>query len=56
MELNGKYLTDKSISTKKELYDEQKKTLDTFLSHGAISQKQYNDSLSALSEKMGFHE
>lgn len=56
MELNSKNLTDKSISNKKELYDEQKKTLDTFLSHGAISKEQYDESLSALSEKMGFHE
>lgn len=38
---------------KKELYLEQKHTLDLFLSRGAISNSQYEKSLSDLTEKMG---
>lgn len=35
------------------LYLRQKKTLDVFLEHGAISQAQYDKSLRDLTEKMG---
>ena len=36
-----------------QLYLEQKKTLETFLAHGAISKTQYDKSLGDLTEKMG---
>ena len=36
-----------------ELYHKQKDLLDTFLSHHAISQAQYDKSLGDLTEKMG---
>ena len=39
---------------KRELYLEQKQTLDTFLEHHAISRAQYEKSLGDLSAKMGF--
>ena len=38
---------------KRLLFEEQKKTLDLFLSHGAISQAQHDKSLHDLIEKMG---
>ena len=38
---------------KKQLYLEQKKTLETFLAHGAISRAQFDKSLGDLTEKMG---
>lgn len=38
---------------KKQLYLNQKQTLDTFLAHGAISRAQYDKSLGDLTEKMG---
>lgn len=37
----------------KELYLKQKKLLQTFLEHGAISKSQYEKSLGDLTEKMG---
>ena len=37
----------------KQLYFQQKKTLDTFLEHGAISKAQYDKSLHDLTVKMG---
>ena len=37
----------------KELYLQQKRLLDTFLEHGAISRDQYDKSLGDLTEKMG---
>ena len=37
---------------KRQLYENQKELLDTFLSHGAISQAQYNKSLGDLTVKM----
>lgn len=37
---------------KKQLYLNQKKLLDTFLEHHAISQEQYDKSLGDLTEKM----
>ena len=40
--------------TKKELFAKQKQTLDLFLERGAISKNQYDKSLNALREKMGF--
>ena len=40
----------------KELFLSQKKTLDTFLEHGAISQAQYDRSLGDLTVKMGMEE
>lgn len=39
---------------KRDLFFQQKKTLNTFLGTGAISQAQYNKSLHDLAEKMGF--
>ena len=39
---------------RRELYDKQKTLLDTFLSHGAISQAQYDKSLHDLTVKMGY--
>ena len=41
-------------SKKRELYESQKRLLDTFLAHGAISRAQYDKSLGDLTEKMGF--
>ena len=38
---------------KKELFLEQKKTLDTFLKTGAISRMQYDKSYGNLVKKMG---
>ena len=38
---------------KKQLYLKQKELLDTFLSHHAISQTQYDKSLGDLKAKMG---
>ena len=38
---------------KRQLFLNQKKTLDTFLENGAISQAQYCKSLGDLREKMG---
>ena len=38
---------------KEQLYYKQKDLLDTFLSHHAISQAQYDKSLGDLTEKMG---
>lgn len=38
---------------KKQLYLNQKKLLDTFLEHHAITQAQYDKSLHDLTEKMG---
>ena len=40
----------------KKLYLDQKRTLDTFLEHGAITQAQHDNSLHDLMEKMGGHE
>ena len=39
-----------------ELYYKQKDLLDTFLSHHAISQAQYDKSLGDLTEKMGMQD
>lgn len=39
---------------KKQLFLNQKATLDMFLEKGAISQQQYEKSLGDLKEKMGF--
>lgn len=41
---------------KKELYLRQKRTLDDFLEHGAITRAQYDKSLGDLTEKMGMAE
>ena len=38
---------------KKQLFQDQKQLLDTFLEHGAISQTQYDKSLGDLIVKMG---
>ncbi len=37
----------------RELYLRQKRLLDTFLEHGAISKAQYDKSFGDLTEKMG---
>ena len=39
---------------KRELYENQKKTLDTFLERHAITRAQYEKSLGDLTVKMGF--
>lgn len=39
---------------KRELYLEQKYTLDTFLEHHAITKAQYDKSLGDLTVKMGY--
>ena len=39
---------------KRALYEKQKKLLDTFLEHHAISQAQYDKSLGDLTDKMGY--
>ena len=41
------------FAKKRELFLEQKKTLDTFLKTGAISQLQYDKSYGDLVKKMG---
>lgn len=41
---------------RKQLFLRQKKTLDLFLEHNAISQDQYNKSLGNLIEKMGMQD
>ena len=41
---------------KKQLFLNQKQTLDLFLERKAISQAQYDKSLGDLREKMGFQE
>ena len=41
---------------RRELYDRQVATLDTFLEHWAISQEQHDKSLHDLTEKMGYGE
>lgn len=40
---------------KKELFLQQKRTLDLFLERNAISQSQYDKSLGDLRDKMGMH-
>lgn len=40
--------------SKKELFLRQKKLLDTFLEHDAITKAQHDHSLNCLKEKMGF--
>ena len=46
-------MTDIEFEKKKVLFLEQKKTLDTFLMTGAISQLQYDKSYGHLVKKMG---
>jgi len=41
---------------KVELFRQQRKTLDTFLQSGAISQAQYDKSFGDLRDLMGMHE
>ena len=41
---------------KKELFEGQKQTLDTFLKTGAISKEQYDKSLEGLKTKMGIED
>lgn len=41
---------------KKQLFLDQKQTLDLFLERRAISQAQYDKSLGDLIEKMGMHD
>ncbi len=40
---------------RRQLFLNQKKTLELFLQKGAISKTQYNKSLGDLREKMGIH-
>ena len=46
-------MTDIDIEKKKALFLEQKKTLDSFLKTGAISQFQYDKSYGDMVRKMG---
>ena len=46
-------MTEGDFAKKKELFIEQKKTLDTFLKTGAITQLQYDKSYGDLVKKMG---
>ena len=46
-------MTEADFAKKKVLFLEQKKTLDTFLKTGAISQLQYDKSYGDLVKKMG---
>ncbi len=46
-------MTEGDFAKKKVLFLEQKKTLDTFLKTGAISQLQYDKSYGDLVKKMG---
>ena len=41
---------------KKQLFLNQKRTLDLFLERNAISREQYDKSLGDLTEKMGMHD
>ena len=45
-----------AMEKKEELFRNQKKLLDTFLEHGAISRAQYDKSLGDLIIKMGISE
>ena len=49
-------ITSCSEEKKKQLFLNQKQTLDLFLERKAISQAQYDKSLGDLREKMGFSE
>ncbi len=50
----GKNLLELTTKEKKiDLYLSQKRTLDLFLEHHAITLAQYNKSLTDLTEKMG---
>jgi hypothetical protein len=46
-------ISEKEFEKKKTLFLEQKKTLDSFLKTGAISQLQYDKSYGDLVKKMG---
>lgn len=46
-------MTEGDFAKKKELFIEQKKTLDTFLKTGAITQLQYDKSYGDMVKKMG---
>ena len=48
------YLLYKAEQKKQQLYLKQKDLLETFLSHHAISQAQYDKSLHDLMEKTGY--
>jgi hypothetical protein len=44
---------DENAEKKRQLFLQQKQTLDTFLATGAITKAQYDKSLNCLIEKMG---
>ena len=46
-------ISEKEFEKKKQLFMDQKKTLDSFLKTGAISQLQYDKSYGYLVKKMG---
>ena len=50
---NASWLALSYDEKNRQLFLHQKKTLDTFLAHGAISQAQHDKSLHDLIEKMG---
>ena len=47
---------DKNFSKKRELFLDQKKTLDIFLANGAITRAQYDKSYGDLVRLMGMEE
>ena len=49
-------LEDQKLSKKRELFLDQKKTLDIFLANGAITLAQYNKSYGDLVKLMGMEE
>ena len=49
-------MENKDFMKKKELFIEQKKTLDIFLDNGAITKAQYNKSYGDLVKLMGMEE
>ncbi len=54
MHLINKIWSDLTYEQKEhELFLKQKKALDTFLKHGAISKEEHDRSLHDLAEKMG---
>ena len=49
-------MENKDFMKKKELFIEQKRTLDIFLANGAITRAQYNKSYGDLVKLMGMEE
>ena len=54
--MNGKPENSASYEKKLALFRQQKQLLDTFLSHGAITQAQFDKSFGDLKKKMEIRE